>query len=224
MTAVPDRRQSRGRRRGDRHADELRALIHDIGHAVAAVSFLVESALSDDLTAASARRKLELVHTQTRMLTTLIEQAFRPAGGGQPIPLRALLAQLTEQADATGPAQVTLLDGPEPETDLDGGILWRILSNLLGNAARAAGRGGTVSVGITGVQPIVIEIADDGPGFGEGEPGWATLGLAAVRKLSRELGVHVSFARRAPAGTLVRVTLAPHGYDDTGTASGRDIR
>ncbi|MTD55143.1 sensor histidine kinase [Amycolatopsis pithecellobii] len=223
MNAFPDRRRDSGRRQADRYADDLRALIHDIGHAVAAASYLVDAALSEDVTEASARRKLELVRAQTRALTTLIEQALQPAVGGEPVAVRSLLAQLTEQADATGPARVTLVGGPEPVTDLDGGVLWRILSNLIGNAARAAGSGGTVSVAITEVSPIVVEIADDGPGIGLGEPGWASMGLATVTRLSRALGVDVSFESRAPAGTLTRVSLDAYGERSGGTAAGRDI-
>jgi signal transduction histidine kinase len=223
MNAVPDRRRDSGRRQADRHADDLWALIHDIGHAVAAASYLMDAALSDDLTAASAQRKLDMVRAQTRALSALIEQAIQPAAAGEPVMVRSLLAQLTEQADATGPARVTLADGPEAVTDLDGGLLWRILSNLIGNAARAAGRGGTVSVAITGVAPIVIEIADDGPGFGLGEPGWASQGLASVTRLSRALGVEVSFESRVQAGTLTRVSLAAYAEPGDGSASGREF-
>lgn len=223
MNAVPDRRRGHGRRRADRHADELRTLIHDIGHAVAAMGYLVDSALSDGPTAAAVNRKLELVRTQTRTLTALIERAIQPAVDRGLVEVRSILTQLSEQADATGPARVVLTDGPEVTTDLDGVVLWRILSNLIGNAARAAGRDGTVSVAITGVAPIVIEIADDGPGFGVGEPGWASLGLAAVRRLSWTFGADVTFESRVPVGTLTRVTLAARGDDEEGATGEREI-
>lgn len=221
MNTVPDRLHGSGRRQTDQYADDLRVLVHDIGHAVATANCLVDAALVGDLTEASARRKLELIRTQTRTLSALVQQAIHPTSGGDPLPVRSLLAELTEQADATGPASVTLADGPGPVTDLDIVALWRILFNLIANAARAAGGDGTVSVAITGMAPIMIEIADDGPGFGLGEPGWASLGLTAVARLSRALGVEVSFESREPVGTLARVTLPAPREQCEGAGSGR---
>lgn len=206
MTAVPERRRNTGRRDTDRDSAELRALLHDIGHAMAMVRILVDAALSER-SAATARRKLDLARSETSMLSALLERAVQPSDGCELVALRPVLAQLCAQADATGEARVVLVDGPSPTAEINSTVLWRILSNLLGNAVRAAGRDGTVTVAISDVAPIVIRIADDGPGFGAGEPGWASLGLSTVQTLSDAFDVDVGFQRRTPAGTVTRVVV-----------------
>ena len=211
MDTGAGRRKTSGRRQMDRQAEDLRAVVHDIGHAVATATCLLEAVLSAELTEASARRTLELVHAQALQLSALVEHTIQPVAGIGSVSVRSLLAQLAEHADAAGPAKVTLAVGPEPVADLDGVVLWRIFANLIENAARAAGRGGTVAVTIAGDGPIVVEIADDGPGFGLGEAGRAAVGLVSVERLSRALGVQISFESRTPTGTLTRVTLPVRG-------------
>ncbi|HJQ47117.1 MAG TPA: ATP-binding protein [Amycolatopsis sp.] len=207
MTAIPERRRGTGRRITDRDGDELRAILHDIGHAVATVRYLVDAALSEGSLAASARKKLELAVSQTRTLNELIGPAVRPSQRCELVSVRSVLAELCAQADACGQARVALIDGPSPMAEVNGTALWRILSNLLGNAIRAVGPDGTVLVEITEVAPIVITIADDGPGFGAGEPGWASLGLATVNTLSRTFDIDVSFERHTRIGTVTRVAV-----------------
>ena len=91
----------------------------------------------------------------------------------------------------------------EPET-----LLWRALANVVDNATRAAGQAGRVEVVIGQASQTVIDVIDDGPGFGNGPPGTASLGLQVVDIAARIL-------RRQPArcihprrvGTRVRIAL-----------------
>lgn len=218
MNAIPDRRSGDGRRRNDRRADALRALVHDIGHEIMAINILIRTALSEDPPSPLARQYLELARRQTETLISLIRRAMGPARE-EPIAVRSLLAQLVAQANVIDSARVHLVDGPAGTAEIDGGALWRILSNILDNAVRAAGPDGTVSVAISGTEPTVVEIADDGPGFGAAAPGWASLGLTTVTNLTQAIGAEVTFTRREPAGTLARLILpGPVGRQRNGSS------
>ncbi len=52
-------------------------------------------------------------------------------------------------------------------------LLWRVLTNVVDNAARAAGPSGRVGVTVgsgRAAPRAAIEVIDDGPGFGQGRP------------------------------------------------------
>ncbi len=71
-------------------------------------------------------------------------------------------------------------------------LLWRVLTNVVDNAARAAGPSGRVEVAV-GCWPSrhrgrVLEVLDNGPGFGHGPPGAASLGLGVVTTLLESCG------------------------------------
>ncbi|MDQ0381536.1 sensor histidine kinase [Amycolatopsis thermophila] len=207
MKPIRDRRTGRGRRRSDDEAEDLRALVHDIGHQVATMSYLVDAALSDEQPPDTVRRNLELLQREIDIVAKLISRAITPATGTESVEVRSMLETLVAEANVAGQVRVVLAGGPTATAEIDGWALWRILANILNNAVRAAGPGGVVTVTIIQVAPTVIEIEDDGPGFGAARPGWASLGLNTVRKLSQAVGAEVTFHGRDPVGTLVRVVL-----------------
>ena len=88
-------------------------------------------------------------------------------------------------------------------------LLWRVLTNVVDNAARAAGPAGRVeiTVGRLAEPPprAVLEVLDNGPGFGHGPPGAASLGLGVVTTLLDSCGG--SMEVEAPA---VRRCAGPH--------------
>jgi two-component system sensor histidine kinase MprB len=86
-------------------------------------------------------------------------------------------------------------------------VLRRIVSNVLSNAARAAGRSGVVSAQIRlreGVVMLVVE--DNGPGFGN-IPSGAGLGLSAVARNIVRYGGRVKCGRGADGGARVSLRL-----------------
>lgn len=102
----------------------------------------------------------------------------------------------------------------------DGEHLYRVLNNLIRNAAQAMPDGGdiriaaAVSSGLT-----VIEVADTGCGLSEeaqghlfepfrgGRTGGTGLGLAIARELARAHGGDIELARTGPLGTTFRIIL-----------------
>ncbi|GIH16839.1 hypothetical protein Raf01_50110 [Rugosimonospora africana] len=86
--------------------------------------------------------------------------------------------------------------------------VWRVLSNVLGNAVRAAGPSGAVGVHITvGSRWAVADIDDNGPGFGAGPPGLEALGLSIARELAAEWGGGLEVGRSRLGGSRVRLRI-----------------
>jgi signal transduction histidine kinase len=97
--------------------------------------------------------------------------------------------------------------------------LFRVLSNLLRNAAEAGGRSVRISAHHDNTT-LAVEIADDGPGLpegvrsdlfrpfaGSGRRGGAGLGLAIARDLMVAHGGDIELVSTSAAGTTFRLTL-----------------
>jgi signal transduction histidine kinase len=82
-----------------------------------------------------------------------------------------------------------------------------VLSNVVDNAARAAGPGGRVTVAIRQDGTPLVDVTDDGPGFGLGPKGTASLGLGVVRSLLEACGGSLAVGSPPGGGTTVQVTL-----------------
>ncbi|WP_236790616.1 ATP-binding protein [Amycolatopsis sp. GM8] len=198
--------------------DAARDILHDIGHEIATLGYLAEAILTEASLPPLARRRAELIAQQTERLLALVDTTFsgeRPAGS---VAVEPLLAQLVAQADLAGPTHVTLTRNGALELEVDRTALWRILINLLNNAVHAAGPSGRVDVAITRRSPPTIEIADDGPGFGEALGQQSGQGLAAVARLSRACGARTRTAPRRPRGTRVEIIFSEQHVDGSGGA------
>ncbi len=102
----------------------------------------------------------------------------------------------------------------------DGEHLYRILNNLIRNAAQAMASGGDLRVAAAASGgSVVIELADTGSGlsaeaqkhlfepFRGGRTGGTGLGLAIARELARAHGGDIELARTGPLGTTFRIIL-----------------
>jgi signal transduction histidine kinase len=90
-------------------------------------------------------------------------------------------------------------------------LLWRVLTNVVDNAARAAGPAGRVeiTVGMLANAPpwALLQVQDNGPGFGHGPPGAASLGLGVVTTLLESCGGSLEVQGPADGGALVRILI-----------------
>jgi signal transduction histidine kinase len=88
-------------------------------------------------------------------------------------------------------------------------LLRRAIVNLLDNAVRAAGPDGLVLVRVVREGDLaVVEIEDDGPGWGHVVPGVASLGLGVAQNCAVAHDGKLELATSRLGGALVRLRLA----------------
>ena len=211
MGSPLERRQSYGRRRSDdRDTRALRGLLHDLGHEMTTLSYLVEAVRGDVALPDDSSNRLELLSLEMSRLLSIIRQGLHGVDGTaspEPVRIRQMLAELARLAQLTYEADVRLLPGEQTSAFVNPVLLWRVLSNVVDNAARAAGPGGRVTLAAHQDVKAVIEITDDGPGFGAGPPGAASLGLEVVNSLLESFGGSMAVESAPGEGTTVRVLL-----------------
>ncbi|HEX3785678.1 MAG TPA: ATP-binding protein [Pseudonocardiaceae bacterium] len=216
MDWLLDRRKSSGRRSSDERDElALKGLLHDLEHGMATLSSLVEVVCGDDNLSIGSRIQLERMDNElTRLADFLSEWADRWAGATQDgtvntIDLRALAGEVAQLAEVEHGANVVLVPGPSVRLAVRPGLVWRILANMVDNAARAAGPCGAVEVTITETDSIVVEVRDDGPGFGGAPSSGASLGLTVIASLLRSIGGHFELRDAPEGGTVVRAIFPP---------------
>lgn len=177
---------------------------------MATLSSLVQVVCGDANLSIGSRIQLELMDNELARLTDfLTDWAGKWADGtddgeGHTTGLRGLAAEVAQLAEVEHGANVVLLPGPDIALTARSGLVWRILANVVDNAARAAGPHGTVQIRIEQTDMVVVEVRDDGPGFG-GAPGRAgSLGLTVIASLLRSVGGQFELRDAPGTGTVVR--------------------
>jgi signal transduction histidine kinase len=209
MGSPLERRRSGGRRVSDsRDTRALRGLLHDLGHEMSTLAFLVEAVRGDLRLPEDSTYRLELLSLEMTRLLDIIREGLQ-AGDAPPEPVRVreVAVQLTRLAQMAYQADVVLVPGPEATAVINPVLLWRVLSNVVDNAARAAGAAGRVTLAIRHEDATIIEVTDDGPGFGAAPRGQASLGLDVVTSLLASSGGTLEVASPAAGGTTVRMRL-----------------
>ena len=146
----------------------------------------------------------------SRLLDIIAQEI--PARAGVPasarVELRSLAGQVTQLARIAHETEVILEPGPEVTVEASPALLWRVLTNVVDNAARAAGAYGRVAITVSarGDQAI-IDVIDDGPGFGQGPPGAASLGLGVVTTLLESCGGVLEIRAPESGGAHVRIVV-----------------
>src|SRR6202020_439504 len=92
-----------------------------------------------------AGNRLELLSLEMSRLLDIIAEEI-PARAGVPasaqVELRSLAGQVTQLARIAHETEVILEPGPEVTVEASPALLWRVLTNVVDNAARAAGPDG----------------------------------------------------------------------------------
>ncbi|MGP4020265.1 sensor histidine kinase [Saccharopolyspora sp. 5N708] len=185
----------------------MRSLLHDLGHGLATLSYLADGLRSEASLPGGAAHRLQLMELELdRLLELLDRRADQP--GVEVFALHELLTQVVAVKSLSGAADVRLRPGGEVTMRTDQTLLWRMVSNLLDNAVRAAGRDGRVTVAARRGESggVGIEITDDGPGFGNGPRGSSSLGLGIVMALAQRCGAELRIDPAPVRGT--RASLA----------------
>jgi signal transduction histidine kinase len=123
------------------------------------------------------------------------------------VDLKSLISQAVLLADVGHCVSVVLLPGPDVTLETNPVLLWRVLTNVIENAARASEPGGKVEIRISKEHGAAIDVSDDGPGFGRGPSGTASLGLSVVTSLLESCGGTLEVRSPRAGGTRVSIRL-----------------
>lgn len=185
-----------------------RQVRHDIRHELGTIIMLASAvAVSDDIGPGS-RERIEALLGETRWLDHLIRQLDEndaPQAGPERVRVDELVGDIVAGLRLSSPLRIGYTGRPA-WAHVDPLALWRAVRNVLDNACRAAAGRVDVRVRATAGR-TVVQVDDDGPGFGSGSGGLASLGLGIVHDMMSEYGGHVAIRRCGLGGARVRVTL-----------------
>jgi signal transduction histidine kinase len=183
-------------------------LAHDARQSIATILTLVAAGQQEIEDSSLVLRRFDQVANQARALAAMLEDTNRSRERTFCVETRAETAAAVEALAAGYGGTLRLV--------ADSGSAWavfapvalrRVLTNLVRNAMRAAGPNGLIQVSVTRhAESVVIEVEDDGPGFGH-LPVINGIGLRSSSRLVRSAGGHVDTAVGTLGGALVRVTL-----------------
>jgi signal transduction histidine kinase len=136
-----------------------------------------------------------------------------------PVELAPLVDEAAQTAKPAG-SDLNVENAVDPAVVVkaDRNQMFRVLVNLLRNAAEAGAR--NVRVSVRGTGPFVLDVRDDGPGLPESvradlfrafaasiQGGGTGLGLAIARDLMVAHGGNIELLETGPTGTTFRLTL-----------------
>ena len=195
---------------------QLRETFHDMRQPLASTMALAAAALTEPGLPTAARDRLRQIIEQAEWLADMIhgcltvQRREEPEQTSKPGHDLADIVQVVGEVTAAecltwaGDINVTAPSGPVL-CMFSPALLRRTVSNVLDNAMRAAGPGGTVSIEIQQCDDAVMfAVEDNGPGFGE-IPSGAGLGLSAVARNVIRYGGRIEYSCGAHGG--VRVSL-----------------
>jgi signal transduction histidine kinase len=204
------------RRRINRRSDDWgpggRAeLCHDLREPAATIVMLADAAAQESGDPLVVRRRLRQIQAQAHWLAALLESG---SSGDEPrlLDVGALVKACLEHIALNGQ------DSPTVEVAVGLALvevspiaLRRAVSNVIGNAARAAGPDGALVVRIAHKGDFVaVEVDDDGPGFGR-IPTVHGVGLDITDAALRFIGGGLEISAVPSGGTRVclRIPLSP---------------
>ena len=197
--------------RDPRMAEEMRDACHEMRQPVAGVLALTAAALAEPGLTLSAQTCLEQIARQAELLGDIIRHWLADANAdataaGETDLVRAVNAvAAAERLTWTG--EITVAWSEPARAAVHPALVRRVLTNVLSNAIRAAGRDGSVIIEVgrsRGWATIAIE--DSGPGFGRIEAG-SGLGLPATARIVARCGGRLECGGAADGGVRVTIRL-----------------
>jgi signal transduction histidine kinase len=208
---LPEQRRQLNRRSDDFGPVGRAELCHDLREPAATIVMLADAAATESGDPLAVRRRLRQIQAQAQWLAALLE-----SGTNRDEPRLLDLGALVEEC-----VEHIALNGPHsPTVEVAGGValveappvaLRRALANVIANAVRAAGADGAVVVRIGHRGDfVVVEVEDDGPGFGR-IPTVHGIGLEITDAALRFVGGGLEISAVPSGGTSVclRIPLSP---------------
>ena len=197
---------------------QLRETFHDMRQPVANTMALAAAALTEPALPAVARDRLEQIVEQAEWLADMIHSCLVAQQQEEPDDIEKpghdladivhVVGEVIAAECLTWPGDMSLTAPAGPVWCMFHPVLLRrAVSNVLGNAMRAAGPTGTVSVEIQQRDgAVLLAVEDNGPGFGE-IPSGAGLGLSAVTRNVIKYGGRMEYAGGTQGGARVSLWL-----------------
>jgi signal transduction histidine kinase len=202
-----------GARAGDQTSLCREELSHDIRHELATIMVLASLLESAPDVGPESRQRAHQLLAETRWLDQLqraYDEVF-PERDGQlgptvePIRLDLFAAEVVRTTRLSTSTTVDFMAG-EAWAHASPLAFWRALRNVVGNAVRAAGSTGRIEVTIKHeAEWVVVQVDDDGPGFGALPAGSGSLGLGILQRLVTAWGGYLEIGRGALGGCRVRL-------------------
>lgn len=194
--------------------DVVRQLAHDVRQPVAAIRALAAAAAADARAPEVVLQRLRQIDHEANWVCKLIDDLLadfrtQPAHRLEPVEICTLLRDvvISERLTYRGRIVCDCAPGDGCYVIASATRLRRAVANVLANATRAAGSDGNVWLTErTDGDMRVIEIADDGPGFGQVAQGNG-IGLQIARQVIAECRGRIEIERRPEGRTLVRLML-----------------
>jgi len=192
-----------------------RQLSHDIHHELGTIMMLASLLATSPDVGPDSKQRARQILGETRWLDQL-QRAYEDCAlepdntAPEPVGILALDAVAREVVAAMSLSTATAITVTARPTHAraDRLAFWRAVRNLIDNAVRAAGPAGHVEVTLYDEDGwAVVQVDDDGPGFGAAKPGLGSLGLGIVQDMTGAWGGHLQIRHRSRGGASVRMLL-----------------
>ena len=202
--------------REQRSGELTQELLHDSKQSIATILALVAAGRNEITDRDRLLTRLDQVASQAKELSSLLDEAMAPGAtraSETPAPLTeavdvsSLASTTLNELTAGYGGTVRLMTGAGARAEISRTSFRRVLTNLVRNAMRAAGPTGNVEVSVVArADQVVLDVEDDGPGFGS-LPVVNGIGLRSSRRLVRRHGGRLGVSTGRLGGARVRVDL-----------------
>jgi signal transduction histidine kinase len=189
--------------------EQLRTVCHDLRQPLATIALLTESAVAETEVPESTQTRLNQIAAATAWMSSIVREA--EDAGTAACDLEVDLRDTARESAAVprwneivwrvelGEQPIRMRANPV--------LLRRAVANMVDNACRAAGPGGTVRIRVRKVACwAMIDIEDSGPGFGRIPTGHG-LGMLVVERAAAQYGGAVTVGESRLGGARVELRL-----------------